>query len=135
VIIRRIMAVAATSATALLMLAAPGFASTARVYDAGSCTAEGQFATCVASGTAYNPLTIRVHVSAPRNGLPIFVSWSAVCAKGDGAGSSSGQYNAVTGSNRPIRHPYARPDYCIVAADAQLTQQGIHIRVWITYRK
>lgn len=134
-VIRRIAALAAASAASLLLLAAPAFASTARIYNAGSCTAEGQYATCVASGTAYNPTTINVHVSAPRAGLHVFVAWSAVCAKGDGAGTSSGHYNAVTTSNRTIRHPYARPDYCIVAADAQLTNSGIHIRVWVTYRK
>ena len=134
-IIRRIAAVVAASATSLLMLAVPGSASTTRIYHAGSCTAEGQFATCVASGTAYNPTTINVHVNAPRSGLPIFVAWDVVCAKGSGAGSSSGQYNTVTDSNRTIRHPYARPDNCIVAADAQLTKAGIHIRAWITYRK
>ena len=134
-IVRRIAATAVTAAAFLLMLAAPGFASTARIYHAGSCSAEGQYATCVASGTAYNPTVIRVHVSAPRTGLPIFVAWSVVCAKGDGAGSRSGQYQTVTDSNRKIKHPYARPDSCIVAADAQLTKDGIHIRVWITYRK
>ena len=134
-IVRRIAATAVTAAAFLLMLAAPGSASTARIYDAGSCSAEGQYATCVASGTAYNPTTIRVHVSAPRTGLPIFVAWSDVCVKGDGAGTSSGQYQTVTDSNRRIKHPYARPDYCIVSADAQLTNGGIHIRVWITYRK
>lgn len=63
------------------------------------------------------------------------VAWSVVCVKGDGAGSSSGQASSVTDFNRTIRHPYARPDNCIVAADAQLTNVGIHIRVWITYRK
>jgi hypothetical protein len=135
VIIKRVSAVVAASAASLLMLASPGSASTVRVYHAGSCTAEGQFATCVASGTAYNPTTINVHVNAPRTGLPIFVAWSVVCAKGDGAGSSSGQASAVTDFNRTIRHPYARPDFCTVAADAQLTGPGIHIRVWITYRK
>lgn len=134
-IIRRISAIAVATATSLLLLAAPAFASTARIYNAGSCRAEGQYATCVASGTAYNPTTINVHVSAPRAGLPVYVAWSTVCAKGDGAGTSSGQYKAVTGSNRKIRHPYTRPDYCIVAADAQLTRGGIHIHVWITYRK
>jgi len=128
-------AVTVASAALLLVLAAPGSAATARVYHAGSCTAEGQFAICVASGTAYNPTTINVHVNAPRTGLPISVAWDVVCAKGDGAGSSSGQYSTVTDSNRTIRHPYARPDYCTVAADAQLTGAGIHIRVWITYRK
>jgi hypothetical protein len=135
VIIRRIAVTTASAAAFLLMLAAPGFASTARVYNAGSCSAEGQYATCVASGTAYNPATINVHVSAPRTGLPIFVAWSDVCAKGDGAGTASGHFRTVTDSDRTIRHPYARPDNCAVAADAQLTSDGIHIRVWITYRK
>jgi len=132
--VRRLAAPASALAAALLMLAGPASASAARVYHAGSCHADGEYAVCVASGTAYDPTTIHIHVKSSHKGQHVYVAWSVVCVKGTGAGSRSGQYHATTVSNRKISHPYSRPDNCIVAATAQLNG-GSYIRVWITYYK
>ncbi|HEY1617251.1 MAG TPA: hypothetical protein VGG25_06510 [Streptosporangiaceae bacterium] len=133
-IIRRLAALAAASATALLMLTGTSSAATAKVHHAGSCHARGEYATCVASGTAYDPTTIHVHVKSSHRGQHVYVAWSVVCTKGTGAGTRSGHYHATTISNRKISHPYRRPDNCTVAASAQLNG-GSYIRIWITYWK
>lgn len=123
-------------AVAVAGIASSALAATAaKVHHAGSCTARGQYATCVASGTAYSPATIRVHVRSSHRGQPVYVSWTDVCTKGLGAGSRSGSYHAKTISNRKIRHPYKRPDSCTVSAGAQLTGGGSFIKVWITYTR
>jgi hypothetical protein len=118
------------------MLAATGTvadASTSRVYHAGSCTAEGDYAVCVASGTATRPRYIYVHVaSSPAQQVQVY--WDVVCSKGDGAGSKSGSFTATAPVRRLIRHPYSKPDSCDVAADAQL-EDGGYLHVWITYRR
>jgi len=123
-------------AAASVLTAAPAGATiiASPFRHAGSCTASGAFATCVASGTAWRPHRIRVHVSASPN-QQVFVAWNDVCVRGTGAGSRSGSFTATTPVNRVIRHPYLHPRNCTVAADAQLQQGGNSIRVWITYRR
>ena len=123
----------AAAASVLLMAAPAGAASASKVYQAGSCHAEGEYAVCVASGTAYEPTTIRLQSHASPN-QRVTVYWSAVCSEGLGAGSSSGHFTARTPLNRKIRHPYARPGSCDVAADVQLSG-GHYVRLWITYRR
>jgi Ricin-type beta-trefoil lectin domain len=98
----------------------------------GSCSAQGDFATCIASGTATRPITIMVSVSASPD-QDVYVSWSAVCSQGTGAGSSSGSFTARTPVSRVISHPYYQPDSCDVAAGAQLQAGGNSIHVSLTY--
>jgi Ricin-type beta-trefoil lectin domain len=96
----------------------------------GSCTAEGDYATCVASGTANKPLTITVSVTSSPD-QTVYVAWDTVCTLGTGAGSSSGSFTANTPVTRTISHPYHQPDSCIVSADAQLQNGGNKITVTI----
>jgi hypothetical protein len=130
-------AIAAASALPLLLLAGPASASTAASshdHHLSRCTARGQYAICDTSGTTRDyPTSIHVHVSSSRPGERVFVAWDVTCAKGNGAGSRSGSETASTVVNKKIRMPYARPDYCIVSADAQLQAGGSWIEVSITY--
>jgi succinate dehydrogenase/fumarate reductase flavoprotein subunit len=127
-----VLAILAASG-ALLATAGPAVASTSKAYRAGSCTAEGGYAICDASGTATRPESIYVHVTSSPD-QKVLVTWDMTCAHGDGAGGKSGQFHARTTVRRLIRHPYAHPAYCIVAAGAQLNTGG-HLRVWISYRR
>jgi hypothetical protein len=137
--VTRRIAAAIIVATPLLALAggsAPASANALHPHLLSRCTARGDFATCVTGGTTRaHPTDIRVHVLSLRRGQSVLVSWDMVCAKGSGAGSRSGQFNATTTVNRRIPQPYARPDYCIVSADAQLNNPGggRFIEVEITY--
>ena len=107
-------------------------ASAATVHQIGSCTARGDFATCVASGNArHHPLKIVLHVRATPT-QSVSGSWSMVCTKGTGAGSKSGNYHGGTPINRALPKPYRHPDSCTVAADGQLKRHG-KIHVWLTY--
>ncbi|HUZ38131.1 MAG TPA: hypothetical protein VMV17_17555 [Streptosporangiaceae bacterium] len=131
---KRLITITAAVAS-LTMLAAPALATThpATSHQFGSCRAQGDFATCDASGTAHHPLTIRVHVSASPS-QSVLVSWDMTCGKGSGAGGKSGQFTATTPVNRVIHHPYRHPDVCYVAAGAQLNGSG-HLHVWLTYTR
>jgi hypothetical protein len=93
----------------------------------------GDYAICDAAGNATAPHDIYVHVTSSPDQSAL-VTWDVVCSKGDGAGSASGQFTAPTPVRRVIRHPYARPDSCTVAAGAQLNRGG-HLKVWISYRR
>src|SRR5580704_2227841 len=121
-------------AAAALATASPALASTAATaYRAGSCSASGDYATCVADGTAARPRYVYVHVvSDPAQQVQVY--WSMVCTKNDGAGGSSGSFTATTTVRRLVHHPYSRPDSCSVAADAQLAGGG-HLHAWISYRR
>jgi len=103
-------------------------------YHAGWCDASGDFAVCVAGGTAYDPSIINVHVWATPN-QKVDVFWDMVCSKGYGAGSSSGHFSGVTPLSHRIPHPYAQPDNCSVAASAELDNGGHYILVKIMYWK
>jgi hypothetical protein len=124
-----------TAATAgLLIGAGPASAATAaKAHRVASCTAEGDYAICDAAGNATAPHDLYVHVTS-RPDQSALVTWDVVCSKGDGAGSASGQFTARTPVRRIIRHPYARPDSCAVAAGAQLNKGG-RLKVWISYRR
>jgi hypothetical protein len=104
------------------------------VYHAGRCYAAGEFATCVASGTANRPVSIHLHVRAEPN-QHVSGAWDSTCSKGLGAGSKSGTFSGMTRLRHVIRMSYTHPDSCIVSADAQLSQSGNHIKVSITYRR
>jgi hypothetical protein len=125
------IAVLLSAFAAVILLSVPASAAPAAIR-IGSCRAHGQFATCVASGNAnHHPVTIVLHVRATPT-QAISGSWSMTCAKGFGAGGSSGNVKSGTPVNRALRKPYRRPDNCSVAADAQLNRGG-SLRVWLTY--
>lgn len=129
------LAVIAMAITAVLATSAPAIASvpSARAHRFGSCRSSGDFAICIASGTAHHPGKIRVHVGAsPRQ--RVTVSWNMVCSRGLSAASKSGQFTARTRINRVMRHPFRRPDTCIVAAGGQLAGRG-RLHVWLTYTR
>ena len=119
----------------LLSALTPASAAPAAGPDhAGYCSASGDYAICAASGTAYRPSIINVHVYATPN-QKVDVYWNMVCSKGEGAGSSSGHFSGVTPLSHRAPHPYAQPDNCIVAASAGLDNGGYHIVVKILYWK
>jgi hypothetical protein len=116
------------------VLALGGVLASSSAADAstvGTCNAQGEFATCVASGSVNKPITIDVTVTSSPD-QPVFVAWSDVCSQGTGAGSDSGSFTASTPVTRAISHPYHQPDNCIVSADAQLQNGGNSITVTIT---
>jgi hypothetical protein len=123
----------AASLAAIGLLAFGGVVATAMAASAGtigSCSAQGDFADCAASGTANNPLTITVTVtSSPDESVTVF--WDTVCSQGTGAGSSSGNFTATTPVTRVISHPYHQPDSCDVAASGGLNGNGNSIKVSI----
>ena len=106
-------------------------AAAANASTVGTCTAQGDYATCVASGSVNDPITIDVTVTSSPD-QPVYVAWSDTCSQGLGAGSASGSFTASTPVTTPISHPYYQPDNCIVSADAQLQNGGNSITVTIT---
>jgi len=123
--------VALAIAAPIALLVAPASAAPASIQ-IGSCRAHGQFATCVASGNArHHPVTIVMHVKSVPD-QSVSGAWSMTCAKGFGAGSSSGRYNSRTPINRILHKPYLHPDNCIVSADGQLAHGG-SLHIWLTY--
>lgn len=119
-------------------LAAGTVAATAGAADAGiglgSCSAQGDFAICDASGTATRPVTITVTVTASPN-QQVFVSWDDTCSVGTSAGGKSGSFTAQTPVTRTISHPWHQPDMCIVAAGAQLQAGGNSVHVSLSYSR
>jgi hypothetical protein len=132
---RAALTATATATAGLLIAAGPAAsaAAAAKAHRVASCTADGDYAICDAAGNATAPHDIYVHVTSSPDQSAL-VTWDVVCSKGDGAGSASGQFTAPTPVRRVIRHPYARPDSCTVAAGAQLNRGG-HLKVWISYRR
>ena len=123
----------AVSVAASGLLALGGVAASAIAANAGtigSCSAQGQYAVCVASGTANKPITITVTVTSSPD-QSVYVAWGTTCSQGTGAGGSSGSFTANTPVTRTITHPYYQPDQCIVSADAQLNDGGNSINVSI----
>jgi hypothetical protein len=124
--------VAAAAAGTVALPAAVASASTH--YPAGHCSAQGGYATCVESGTAYHPRGIYAHVwASPAQRVDVF--WNMVCSKGTGAGSSSGSFTASTTVSRWIPHPYAHPDSCTIAVEGSLHRNGNKITVWTNYTR
>jgi hypothetical protein len=118
---------------AMVALAVPASASPAhgrtasvaryRTVYFGKCTARGDFAICTASGSVNHPSAIYAHVHATPN-QSISGAWSMTCTKGTGAGGKSGSISGTTPVRKALRMPYAHPDWCSVAADAQLSGSG-----------
>ena len=136
-ITRAVMLVAGMST--ISALAVPASASQAhagrvdnQTLRIGSCRSSGGFAICTASGSANNPLYIRVHVKASPN-QHISGAWDMTCSKGSGAGGTNGTISGTTPRAKRLRMPFANPDSCIVAADAQLSGSG-SIQVYLTAR-
>ena len=136
-ITRAVMLIAGMSA--ILALAVPAWASQAhagrvdnRTVQIGSCRSSGDFAICTASGSANHPLYIRVHVKANPN-QHISGAWDMTCSKGSGAGGTNDTIRGTTPRAKRLRMPFANPDSCIVAADAQLSGSG-SIQVYLTAR-
>lgn len=102
-------------------------------YGAGTCTALGQYATCVASGNASRPRGIAVYVDTGVHQW-VKVYWTVTCWKGTGAGSRSGHFSAFTLATTYISHPYRYPDGCTVAADAQITK-GNYLKIHNEYHR
>ena len=124
----------AAAATGLLAAGAVTASTTAASASSvfGQCSAQGDYATCVASGTATSPVTLTVSViSSPDQ--DVYVAWDTVCSEGTAAGSSSGNFTAETPVSRTISHPYDQPDSCIVSADAQLQAGGNSVHVSLSY--
>lgn len=123
----------AASLVAVGLLAFGAVASTAVAASAGtigSCSAQGDFADCDASGTANNPLTITITVtSSPDESVTVY--WDTVCSQGSGAGTSSGNFTATTPVTRVISHPYHQPASCDVAAAGGLNGTGNWVKVSI----
>jgi hypothetical protein len=97
-----------------------------------SCSAQGDFATCDAAGTAPAPITLTVTVTASPD-QQVSVSWDTTCSEGLSAGGSSGSFTAQTPVSRTISHPYSQPDSCIVSAGAQLQAGGNSVHVSLSY--
>ena len=117
----RLLSKIAVVVPVLVLAAVPGAAMGASKI--GSASASGDYAIALASGTAENPGTINVRVTAsPRQ--RVSVSWTMVCSKGLGAGSKSGQFSARTTVTRALRKPQSNPDSCTVSASAQLDNGG-----------
>lgn len=102
-------------------------------HGAGTCTAQGQYATCVASGNAYRPSGIAIYVDTGVH-QSITVYWTVVCTKGTGAGSRSGHFTFYTPRTHYISHPYYHPAGCTVAADAQISK-GNYLRIHNQYHR
>jgi hypothetical protein len=96
----------------------------------GQCSAHGDFATCVASGNINHPSEIIAHVHANPN-QQLSGAWSMVCGKGTGAGGTHGPITGTTPRVKPLRMPYAHPDSCSVAVDAQLSGSG-SLNIYLT---
>jgi hypothetical protein len=115
-------------------IALAGTAISAGVASAGtvgSCSAGGQYATCVATGSVNNPASVSVTVTASSN-QSVSVAWADTCSEGLGVGSGSGSFSAETPVTQKITLPYAHPDNCVVSVDAQLNGDGNSIQVAIS---
>lgn len=102
-------------------------------HGAGTCTAQGQYATCVASGNAYHPRGIAVWVDSGVHQW-IKVYWTVVCSKGTSAGSRSGHFSVYTPGTTYISHPYRYPDQCTVASSAQISK-GNYLKIHNEYHR
>jgi hypothetical protein len=131
---RGLRRVSASIAAAILVTA--GVIAAASAANAstgiGSCSAQGDYAICDASGTAPDPVTLTVSVTSSPD-QDVSVAWTDVCSEGTGAGSTSGSFTAETPVSRTISHPYYQPDSCIVSADAQLQAGGNSVHVSLSY--
>ncbi|MGI8445760.1 MAG: hypothetical protein ACR2MP_00940 [Streptosporangiaceae bacterium] len=127
------LVLAAAPLAALVLAAAPASAAAMHHKRIGSCRANGDYATCDASGSVNHPLALRVHAnSGPHQRVTVY--WDVTCSKGYGAGSKSGHFSGTTPLRRGVPMNYRRPDNCILSADAQLSSGGT-LHIWLTARK
>lgn len=133
-IFRRIAVAAAIPVAGVVVTITGATAAQAATWHgAGTCTALGQYATCVASGNASDPRGIAVYVDSGVHQW-VRVYWTVVCTKGTGAGSRSGHFNVKTPGTTYISHPYRYPDSCTVAADAQISK-GNYLKIHNEYHR
>lgn len=88
-----------------------------------SATANGDYAIAQASGSADNPQSIRLVVTA-KPSQKVLVIWTMTCAQKGGAGSSDDQFSRSTPVRVTLKLPAARVTDCSVAASAQMDQGG-----------
>jgi hypothetical protein len=105
-------------------------AAVANAGTIGSCSSQGEFALCAASGTATKPLIITVTVTASPN-QTIDANWSMGCSVGFSSGGSSGSFTATTPVTRTLSMPFPHPDSCDVSAAAGLLNGSGSIHVAI----
>jgi Ricin-type beta-trefoil lectin domain len=121
-----------------VLLAAGAIAASSATASASttfaSCSAQGDYAICDASGTATSPVTLTVTVTSSPD-QQVFVAWDTTCSEGLSVGGSSGTFTAQTPVTRTISHPYYQPDSCIVSADAQLQAGGNSVHVSLSYSR
>src|ERR1700677_1926760 len=97
---------AAIAATIFVTAGVIGAASAASASTGvGSCSAQGNYATCAAGGTATKPVTLTVSVTSSPD-QDVYVAWDAVCSQGTGSGSTSGSFTAETPVSRTVSHSY-----------------------------
>jgi Ricin-type beta-trefoil lectin domain len=115
------------------LLALGGVALTSAVASAstiGSCSSQGEFAICAASGTANEPLVITVTITASPN-QTVDANWAMGCSVGFSSGGSSGSFTAATPTTRTLKLPFAHPDSCDVTAGGGLLNGSGSIHVSI----
>jgi hypothetical protein len=126
----------AVATAGLLFTGNAAAATTSSRITFGMCQADGNFATCVASGHIHRPSAIYVSVYTRPSHLSVTIYWDMVCSKGSGAGESSGHFTTATPrTDRYIAHPYARPGSCDVSAEGQVNGNAQRIRVWLSAYK
>jgi len=125
------------AAAAAVTLGAWTSAPTVTTYHDGSCSAQGQYAICDASGNATRPSVLYVSVQVGRSQW-IKVYYDDVCSKGDGAGSKSSTFRLYVRRGKTATHsfphPYAQPDSCTVSEDAQIST-GNYLHLANTYHR
>ena len=129
--VRRGISYAVTIITvAFGVVASPGAAAYASAF--GSCSAQGGFATCVASASVLNPVTIAVTVTASPD-QAVTVAWNDVCASGTSTETTLGHFTAHAPVTRVIAHAFHQPRACSVAADAQLSNGKGSVTLTLAY--
>jgi hypothetical protein len=115
------------------LMALGGVVVTATVASAstiGSCSSQGEFALCAASGTANKPLIITVTITASPN-QTVDGNWSMGCSVGFSSGGLSGSFTATTPTTRTLKLPFAHPDSCDVTVGGGLLNGSGSIHVSI----
>jgi hypothetical protein len=135
---RMIRAGVVTALPAVLVLTLAGTAlASGKLYTDGHCIARGQYATCVAGGTAHKPTKLYADAWV-NHSQRLTVYYDVTCAKGTGAGGKSGHFTIYVRAGRrathKVPHPYYHPDYCIVSIDAQINV-GSYLHLRNQYRK
>jgi hypothetical protein len=115
------------------LLALGGVVVSAVAADAstiGSCSSQGDFAICAASGTANSPAIITVTITASPN-QTVDGNWSMGCSKGFSSGGEYGSFTATSPTTQTLKMPFPHPDSCDVSAAGGLLNGGGSIHVSI----